>query len=141
MATVEAQEPARVGTVDLVLGIIAAASLKLRQLGAETPYIPLRTLCNKLHQLQTNPVYERDLAYLDFDRIGDNWVSKGLNDILFQSGTWGLHQVPNPSLPTISVERSRAERRIRAIDEEYGVTARLRVEAMASELVSGIGGA
>jgi len=141
MATVEAQAPARVGTVDLVLCIIAAATLELRKKGSETPNIPLRTLCNKLHQLQAEPVYEGALEYLDFDRIGDNWVSKGLSDILFQGGTWGLHQVPNPSLPTISLEESRAKRRMQALEEDYGRAARQRVEEMASELVAGISAA
>jgi hypothetical protein len=128
----------RIGTVDLILGVIAASTLELRKTGQEAPYLPVTTLSNRLRQMQEDPEYADALEYLDFDKIGDNWISKGLNDLLFQSGTWGLHRVPNPSLPTITLDQSRAESRIEKIEQQYGVDAKAKVQKMASIVVSGI---
>jgi hypothetical protein len=124
------------GTVDIFLGLVAAVTNVLRKNhGPEAGKIPVGLMCNVLHEMQSDERFEAELRYLDFDRIGDNWISKTLEDFLFQAGTWGLHKVPNPAVAMISLDADRADRRLDALKAEFGDAAVEKLNEMAQEFV------
>jgi hypothetical protein len=125
----------RMGTVDVLLGLVAAVTNELRSRGHEGK-IPVGLLCNVLHQMQTDDRFSAELSHLDFDRIGESWFSRALEDFLFQAGTWDLHRKPNPSVATIALDEGRATRRLNAIEVEHGQAAKAKLQQMAQEFVS-----
>lgn len=131
MPATPAESIGSMGTVDLLLGLLAALSLKLGQESeSETFNISVGQLTNALHDLQRRPEFEQDLDYLDFDQIGDSSYSEALEDFLFQGGTWGQHRVPNPAIATICLDKRAAERRLEKIEAEFGPEGQSKVERL-----------
>ena len=125
------------GNVDLVLGLIAGVVQQLREragegCGEDPGRIPVGGLCDTLHAMQLKPEFQEDLQTLEFRRVGDSWISGALEDLLFLGGAWGLHTVPNPSLPTISVPEQRARKRLEALKRDFGQDAVDKLNRMAS---------
>jgi hypothetical protein len=126
--TKRATKPA-MGTVDLLLGLIAAVSKQLcEERKAPSAQIAVGDLYDAIRALQTDARFESDFKHLDFTRVGANWYSEALDEFLFQAGTWGLHKVPNPAISSISLERERAEKRLQTLRREFGSTAVDRLE-------------
>ena len=128
------------GLVDLLNGLIAAIVSGLRSPqwtseGEDPGKIPVRSLCNILHEMQQEAEFARDLRYLDFRRIGDNSVSDALGDFLFLGGAWDAHRVPNPRITTITLSEPRAKNRIRQLESEYGLEAIQRLTRMADRFI------
>jgi hypothetical protein len=119
MNTQVAVEPqsdeARMGTVDTLLGLIAAVAC-----AEPGRLIPVGDFYNILHKLKGDSRFSSELRYLDFEAVGDSFYSQALDRFLFQAGTWGLHQVPNPAVSSISLDRDRAENRLQQFEREYG---------------------
>jgi hypothetical protein len=125
------------GTVDTLLGLIAAVVLKNKN-----HLIPVGDLYNILHELKQDDKFKDDLRYLDFEAVGDSYYSQALDEFLFQAGTWGLHQVPNPAVSSISLDEERAGKRLEALKGEFGEEAirRLR-EEFATAFIEKLGSA
>jgi len=128
----------QVGTTELILGLLAAVGEKLRGRTGSTPdvgTIPVRLLCNVLHQLKAESSDFRDeLKYLDFRSAGDNSSSNTLERILFAGGTWGLHYVQNPALVAIAVPSSQARKRLQDFEANFGAVAKERLDQIAEEV-------
>jgi len=128
----------QIGTTELILGLLAAVAEKLRKRSgdaADAGTIPVRLLCNVLHQLKAeSPDFRDELKYLDFRRAGDNSTSNTLERILFAGGTWGLHYVQNPALVAIAVPPSQAQRRLDDFEASFGADAQKRLDQIAEEV-------
>ena len=111
----------RIPTTDLLLGLFAAVSLKLcSESGTGSPNIHLGSSCNVLRELQNQKEFSDVLKYLDFDRIGDSWISHALENFFFQAGAWGFHCVPNPAMSTITVPSLQAKNRLDEVKSKFG---------------------
>jgi hypothetical protein len=123
---------ADMGTVDLLLGLLAKVAVRVKDEHQQSKvHIPVGELSNALHELQQRPEFQEELQYLDFDRLGNSSYSESLENFLFQGGTWWQHQVPNPAIASISVDESQAKKRLDTIKSQYGDEGVLRVNRLA----------
>ena len=138
MTTIESDTvgDVRMGTVDRVLGLLAAVICHLYKEGNVSPVnLPVSDIYNILHQMQMSTEFGEDLCYLDFDRIGEDSYSEALENLLFQAGTWGLLKARNPAVGTIGLEMEMAEKRLDRMRREYGADAMGRMEQMAARFL------
>ncbi len=115
-ATLRKHTSPRIGTADLILGIIAVATHILHK--GRDHYIALRDLCNILHDLQMEK-FPEELKHLDFDRMGGNSWSPMLENILFQASAWGFCQHHSNALGSIYVDTNDAEQYLEGLAEDY----------------------
>ena len=115
IATQTRTSESRMGTVDTLLGLIAAVAVDPRG-----RLIPVGDFYNILHKLKADRRFADDLRYIDFEAVGDNFYSEALDKFLFQAGTWGLHQVPNPAVSSICLDPARAQSRLEEFETEFG---------------------
>ena len=75
----------RFGTVDIIDGLIAVISERMRERKEREIGVTHRELARGLQHLQNEKGYE---LYLDFDNVGSAIYSKRLDDYLFFSGVF-----------------------------------------------------
>jgi len=132
----------RIGTVDLLDGLIAMVAEKLRsnkvQGSEDSGTIPVSAFCNILHAMQQRSEFSHELRHLDFRVIGDNAVSCALGDYLFLGGAWDAHRVPNPRVRTITMSSTRAQATIRKIESDFGSEAMRTIQQMTDHFLEAL---